>query len=200
MVVLPPSSMRAKKTSKAVGIPMIDLSLERSKLAELIVEACEEVGFFKVINHSVNEEVISNLENEGLYFFSKTTTEKQSAGPASGKPFGYECKNIGSNGDMGELEYLLLHANPSSVSEMSNSISPTEFSCCVDNYTEASREWTCEGLCTRDKSVLSKFIRDIHNVSVLRLNYYPPLTKLRDRVGVDCLRELETLEELNNIA
>ncbi|KAM7275885.1 hypothetical protein ACFE04_017751 [Oxalis oulophora] len=184
VLVKPPSSMRARK-AKAVGIPEIDLSLvDKSKVAELIVEACEEVGFFKVINHGVNKVVVSNLENEGLDFFAKTSTEKQRAGPA--KPFGYGCKNIGSNGDTGELEYLLLHTNPSSLSEITNSIlvDPKGLGDCVNNYSKAARDLTCElleliaqGLWIKDKSVFSKLIRVVDNDSVLRLNYYPPLMK-----------------------
>lgn len=128
MVAPSPTSMmvRTKKT-KAVGVPTIDLSLERSKLSETVVKACEEYGFFKVVNHSVAKEVISRLEEEGTAFFSKTSSEKRQAGPAT--PFGYGCRNIGPNGDMGHLEYLLLHTNPLSVSERSQTIAtdPTKF-------------------------------------------------------------------------
>lgn len=126
MVVPSPTPIRTKKT-KALGIPTIDLSLNRSNVADLIVKACEDYGFFKVINHGVNKEVVARLEDEGVDFFAKPATEKQRAGPAS--PFGYGCRNIGSNGDMGELEYLLLHTNPLSISERSKTIStnPAKF-------------------------------------------------------------------------
>ncbi|XP_050367569.1 gibberellin 2-beta-dioxygenase 2 [Argentina anserina] len=184
MVVPSPSPMKTKKT-KAVGIPSIDLSTyNRSKLAELVVEACEEYGFFKVVNHSVPKEVIARIEEEGFGFFAKPTAEKQRAGPAS--PFGYGSKNIGRNGDMGELEYLLLQSNPLYISETSNVVSndSTKFSCAVNDYIEAVKELACEvldlvgeGLWLSNKSVFSDFIRNVQSDSILRLNHYPPLDK-----------------------
>ncbi|XP_061366233.1 gibberellin 2-beta-dioxygenase 2-like [Gastrolobium bilobum] len=183
MVVPSPSSImiRTKKT-KAMGIPTIDLSMETSELAEQVVKACEEYGFFKVVNHSVPKEVISRLEEEGTEFFAKPTMEKRQAGPAS--PFGYGFRNIGLNGDMGDLEYLLLHTNPLSISERSKTIAndSTKFSGAVNDYIEEVKELACEildmvaeGLGVQDKLALSRLIRDVHSDSVLRINHYPPL-------------------------
>jgi len=88
-------------------IPIVDLSKPDAKT--LIVNACEEFGFFKVINHGVPMEAISQLETEALKFFSLPLNEKEKVGPPN--PFGYGSKRIGPNGDVGWVEYLLLNTN-----------------------------------------------------------------------------------------
>lgn len=112
MGVQSPNLKRNKKTCRAIGIPTIDLSMDRSLVSQLIIRACEEHGFFKLINHGVSTEIISKIEQESYDFFAKPASEKQQAGPLT--PFGYGCKSIGFHGDKGELEYLLLDANPTS--------------------------------------------------------------------------------------
>ncbi|CAI9767875.1 unnamed protein product [Fraxinus pennsylvanica] len=178
MVVSSAIPFRSKKT-RALGIPIIDLSLDRSQLSEQIVKASEEYGFFKVVNHGVSADVISRTETEGSEFFSKSLLEKQRAGPAT--PFGYGCKNIGFNGDKGELEYILLEANPQSISETSKSIS-NNFSCTVNVYVQAVKDLACEildlvaeGLRVKDKSIFSKLIKDVNSDSCFRINHYPPI-------------------------
>ncbi|KAE8662412.1 Gibberellin 2-beta-dioxygenase 2 [Hibiscus syriacus] len=191
VAVSSPACMRAKKT-KAVRIPVVDLSLDRSVVTEQIVKACEEYGIFKVINHGIPWEVTSRLEAEGVRFFGKPAGVKQRAGPAT--PFGYGLKNIGLNGDKGELEYLLLHTNPFSIAERSKSISnePQNFTCAANDYIEAVKELAsqvlnlvAEGLWIPDKHVFSRQIRDVQSDSVLRFNYYPAVNN-RDPSSKAC--------------
>lgn len=129
MVVTSTNNSVRNEKILAIDLPMIDLSAERSKLANLIVKACENYGFFKVINHGVPEGIIEKMEQESVCFFAKPVAEKQQAQAAPANPFGYGCKNIGFNGDMGEVEYLLLPTNPLSIDQTSNSISndPSKF-------------------------------------------------------------------------
>ncbi|KAG1371392.1 gibberellin 2-beta-dioxygenase 2 [Cocos nucifera] len=166
---------------RSLAIPVIDLSCHRALTSELIVRACEEFGFFKVIGHGVPLDVVSRMESAALEFFSLPVVEKQRAGPPN--PLGYGSRTIGPNGDTGEVEYLLLHANPSSISQQAGMVSrrnPTEFSCVVNEYMETVQEVACkilellaEGLGLRDSGVFSRLIRDTENDSLLRLNHYP---------------------------
>lgn len=100
-----------------IELPKIDLSAERSIVMKLIVKACEEYGFFNVINHGVPNETIAKMEEMGFDFFAKPMEKKKQASPS------YGCKNIGLNGDIGEVEYLLLNGNASSIAQLSNKIS-----------------------------------------------------------------------------
>lgn len=94
---------------RSIELPMIDLMGERCEVSKVLVKACDEYGFFKVVNHRVPQPVITEMEEQSWQFFSKTTTEKQTAGPPN--PYGYGSKTIGFNGDVGEVEYLLLKPN-----------------------------------------------------------------------------------------
>ncbi|KAK7264753.1 hypothetical protein RJT34_32363 [Clitoria ternatea] len=168
----------------AKEIPVVDLRGERSEVRKVIVKACEEYGFFKVINHGINEETIAETEEEGFRFFEKPVAQKKLAAPA------YGCKNIGLNGDIGEVEYLLLNASTHSIDQISKSISlidPLKFR--LRAYTEAVRELACEilelmaeGLGVPDTFIFSRLIRDLDSDSVLRLNHYPPIN-INNMVG-----------------
>ncbi|CAK8531523.1 unnamed protein product [Lathyrus sativus] len=173
VVVASPNSMIGEKILP-IDLPMIDLSAERSMVMKLIVKACEEYGFFNVINHGVPYDIISKMEEVGFEFFAKPMEQKKLV--ALDKPFGYGCKNIGFNGDMGEVEYLLLNPNvPSIPNDSSN------FSSSVRAYTEGVKELACEilelmaeGLGVPNTSIFSTFITQLDNDSILRFNHYPP--------------------------
>ncbi|GAB2282143.1 hypothetical protein Dimus_016696 [Dionaea muscipula] len=175
--------MGAKK-GKGIGVPTIDMSRERSIKGDSIVKACEEYGIFKVVSHGVSVDVIRRLESQGLDFFAKPAwVKQQAAGPS--KPFGYGCKNIGFNGDMGALEYLILQAHPLSLFHTSKSISindhPSTFSNAANDYIRAVSslagevlDLVAEGLRVEDRGILSRLITDVQCDSILRLNHYPP--------------------------
>ncbi|KAL6522923.1 hypothetical protein OROHE_016770 [Orobanche hederae] len=184
MVVASPNPLKIEKIRDDIQLPIIDLQYSNhSKASTQIIKACEEYGFFKVINHGVPKEIITRMEQEAHEFFSKPGSEKQQAGPAD--PYGYGCKNIGLNGDMGEVEYLLLQTNNSFISHNSHCISndPNKFRCAVIDYIAAIRKLACEildlieeellGVSHLAVSILSGLISDERSDSVLRFNHYP---------------------------
>ncbi|KAH7678562.1 gibberellin 2-oxidase protein [Dioscorea alata] len=174
--------------ARSLDIPVIDLlssswkSGRREQLvSKEIVKASEKYGIFKVVNHGVRMDVVERMEEKGMEFFSLPENEKHKAGPPN--PIGYGVRSIGFNGDMGDLEYLLLHTNPSSLAHKAKTIcksNPNSFSHVVNEYVEEVRDLACQildmlalGLGLGNYQELSRLLRDSENDSLLRLNYYP---------------------------
>lgn len=163
------------------GVPLIDLSKPDSK--HLLVKACREFGFFKVINHGVPTEFITKLESEAIKFFSLPLSEKQKAGPPD--PFGYGNKKIGPNGDIGWVEYILLTTYSEEFDyhrfESIFGMTPQGLRDAVYDYVSSVKKMACEilelmaeGLNIEEKNVFSKLLMDEESDSVFRLNHYPP--------------------------
>ncbi|KAL1820840.1 hypothetical protein ACET3Z_015709 [Daucus carota] len=162
------------------GIPVIDLSNPDSK--SCLVKACEDFGFFKVVNHGIPTQLISNLESQAIQFFSLPLCEKEKSGPPN--PFGYGNKSIGRNGDISWLEYLLLTTGPEFDYHTLSSVSaqtPQTFRGAVNDYVSAVKTMACQilelladGLRIEQKNVFSKLLMDKQSDSVFRLNHYPP--------------------------
>ncbi|CAK9177271.1 unnamed protein product [Ilex paraguariensis] len=179
----------SKPTTLLHAIPLIDLSKPDSK--NLLLKACEEFGFFKVINHGVPIDFISKLESHAIKFFSLPLSEKERAGPPD--PFGYGNKCIGPNGDVGWVEYLLLTTNPEFNYQKLASIcgeNPQTFRCAVNDYVSAVKNMACEilevmaeGLKIQQRNVFSKLLKDEQSDSVFRVNHYPPCPELQELNG-----------------
>ena len=68
----------------------------------------------RFVQGGVPLELMTHLENEALKFFMQSQCQKDKAGPPD--PYGYGSKRIGTNGDLGWVEYLLLNTNPDVIS------------------------------------------------------------------------------------
>jgi isopenicillin N synthase-like dioxygenase len=58
------------------NIPIIDFQnyeTNKDKISSEIKNACENVGFFYVINHGVDQKLIDEVFNDMLHFFSLPT-------------------------------------------------------------------------------------------------------------------------------
>ncbi|KAL1363366.1 gibberellin 2-beta-dioxygenase 1 [Arachis hypogaea] len=175
------SCIRKTPTFPTSIVPVVDLS-KPGDAKTLILKACEDYGFFKVINHAVPMEAISNLESQAAEFFSLPFTQKEKAGTPN--PFGYGNKNIGRNGDLGWVEYLLLTNNHDyNFIRLSSVFGPKaeQFRNVLSDYMCGVRKMACvilelmaEGLNIEEKNVFSKMMMDKESDSVFRLNHYPP--------------------------
>jgi gibberellin 2-oxidase len=172
------------------GVPLVDLSKPDSKTQ--LVKACEEYGFFKVVNHGVPIGLIGELESEAVKFFSLPLSDKAKAGPPD--PFGYGHRKIGPNGDVGWLEYLLLTAN-NTQSEYQKFASifgeaAENIRCVVNEYLLAVKKMACvilemlaDGLKVQPRNAFSKLLMDEQSDSVFRLNHYPPCPEHQESNG-----------------
>ncbi|KAL9322117.1 hypothetical protein ACSQ67_010170 [Phaseolus vulgaris] len=136
-------------------IPIVDLSKPDAKT--LIVKACEEFGFFKVINHGVPMEPISQLETETLKFFSMPLNEKEKQGLPTHLEHGFS-----PSGKNAEKLRGLLTSYMSLVKKMACDI----------------LELMAEGLKIQQKNVFSKLLMDKQSDSVFRVNHYPACPEL----------------------
>uniref|UniRef100_A0A0D9V0E6 gibberellin 2beta-dioxygenase n=1 Tax=Leersia perrieri TaxID=77586 RepID=A0A0D9V0E6_9ORYZ len=166
------------------GIPTVDMSAPagRGELSRQLAAAFAGSGFFKAVNHGVAARVPARMDGAAAAFFARPAPEKQLAGPPD--PLGYGSRSIGTNGDVGELEYLILHTSPDAVARKAGAIDTTDphrFSQVVNDYVEAVRQLACqvldllgEGLGLRDPTSLSRLITATDNDSLIRINHYPP--------------------------
>ncbi|XP_054800630.1 gibberellin 2-beta-dioxygenase-like [Prosopis cineraria] len=165
------------------GIPVVDLS--RSDAKSLVIQASQEFGFFKLLNHGVPMELITAVENEALRFFARPQSDKDRAGPPD--PFGYGSKRIGWNGDVGWIEYLLLNFNPDVISPNTLFVFnqyPPAFCSALEKYVSAVRnlsyqvlELMADGLGIEERNAFSRLLRDEKSDSLFRLNHYPPCSE-----------------------
>ncbi|KAB2065313.1 hypothetical protein ES319_A09G081300v1 [Gossypium barbadense] len=148
------------------GIPSINLRDPKAKT--LIIQACQEFGFFKLLNHGVPMETIARLEAEALSFFNLPRSVKDKAGPPN--PFGYGTKGIGPNGDVGWIEYLLINTDQNP--EISRS-AVKDYVMEVKAVAYEVVELIAEGLGIERRDVWSKILREEESDWCLRLNHYP---------------------------
>uniref|UniRef100_A0ACD5T7G0 Uncharacterized protein n=1 Tax=Avena sativa TaxID=4498 RepID=A0ACD5T7G0_AVESA len=131
------------------------------------------VGFFRATNHGVPAALADALEARAAAFFAMPLADKLEH--ASARPLGYGNKSIGSNGDVGWLEYLLL-----SVSSGHGSFSlPPSLRAALDEYTAAVREvggrvleLMADGL-GLDRTALRRMVQVAGSDELVRVNHYP---------------------------
>ncbi|CAM0953919.1 unnamed protein product [Alopecurus aequalis] len=161
-----------KGTSNA-AVPTVDLSAPGAAAA--VADACRGVGCFRATNHGVPAGLADALESRAAAFFALPHKDKLEH--SSARPLGYGSKSIGSNGDVGWLEYLLLAIGSSSIQASSL---PQPLRAALEEYTVAVREvggrvleLMAEEL-GLDRGALRRMVMDAPGSDELvRVNHYP---------------------------
>ncbi|XP_042430013.1 gibberellin 2-beta-dioxygenase 3-like [Zingiber officinale] len=159
-------------------VPVVDLSMPGA--AEALVRACDDFGFFKIAGHGIPMELMQKLEAEALRFFHFPQADKEKTRPAD--PFGYGNKQIGPNGDIGWVEYLLfaVTADPSAYTYMDCSFRSAllDFMLSVRKLAREVLELMAEGLKLKKREFFSNLVLGDGSDGIFRLNHYPKFPPL----------------------
>ncbi|KAL5562514.1 hypothetical protein UlMin_032261 [Ulmus minor] len=195
--------------TEAEGIPLIDLSAatidySQASIEELVREigrACEEWGFFQVINHGVPLEMRRKMELVARKFFVQPMEDKRKVKREEGSLLGYfDAENTKNVRDWKEVldvtveEAILVPASPDpqdhQVSKLFN---------CWPQYPPELRE-TCEEYGREVRKLALKLMELIalslglpsnkfhgyfkDQTTIMRLNHYPPCPSPHLALGV----------------
>ncbi|KAL6963945.1 hypothetical protein U1Q18_034952 [Sarracenia purpurea var. burkii] len=184
--------------TEAESIPLIDLSALNSSdstaVARLVTEigdACENWGFFQVINHGVPAAYREKIESAARKFFGQSTEEKGRVRRDERNPLGYydgeHTKNVRDWKEVFDLVVDIPTVIPPSHEPDDKELKllfnrwpeyPSDFREACDEYTRETEKLAYRLLELISLSLglpanrLSSFFKD--QTSATRLNYYPP--------------------------
>ncbi|KAG8644352.1 hypothetical protein MANES_11G121266v8 [Manihot esculenta] len=181
---------------EALQIPVIDMSKlvgnhsdHGDELAELH-QACENWGFFQLINHGVPEEAMENMKRETEEFFKLPLEEKMACAQLPDSIEGYGQAFVVSEEqklDWGDMLFLL--SMPNSIRKMRYcQLFPLLLEIFYKYSTEVQRVAEClvrlmgRNLEIEPKKLGSMFEDGIQSI---RLNYYPPCVEANKVTGLN---------------
>lgn len=164
-------------------VPVIDLGRllngGRDEEAARLRSACEDWGFFQVVNHGIREEILEEMKRNVMEFFALPLAEKAVLAQEPGGVEGYGQAFVVSEEqtlDWADMFFLLtqppsyhdLHLWPSR---------PSTFKNCLESYSVEVQRVAgellgamAENLGVRDHSDLTRLAAS----QSVRMNYYPP--------------------------
>ncbi|CAN6289404.1 unnamed protein product [Urochloa humidicola] len=129
------------------AIPVIDLHKlqdPRSSPEECakLASACQNWGFFQLINHGVPDEVIGNLRNDVVEFFKQPLEDKKECSQKADSLEGYgQAFVVSDNQTLDWADMLYLQVHPSESRELRFwPTRPASFRHSVDVYSSEARE------------------------------------------------------------
>nr|XP_010919857.1 S-norcoclaurine synthase 1 [Elaeis guineensis] len=196
-------------------IPIIDLSRLRDPLFEQeetsrLKFACEEWGFFQVVNHGIPGEVIEKMRADIEEFFQLPLGEKEAVAQLPGDLEGYgQAFVVSDEQKLDWSDMLFLFTQPPHLRNLRFwPAQPSTFRDTVDRYSsELTRVAHCLlGLMAKNLGVdPQKFVNIFKESQSMRINYYPPcpqadkvlgLSPHSDAVGLTLLLQVSQVQGL----
>lgn len=194
---------RADQSSPPLVVPPIDLkgylSGDPSAISNaimLIDEACQKHGFFQVVNHGIDSELISEAHKNISSFFEMPFLEKQRAEKKAGDISGYASSftnRFSSKLPWKETLSFRYSADQQSAYKVEDYFSNvigedfTQFGRICQEYCEAMSNLSLVimELLGMSLGIGPSYLRDFFegNDSIMRLNYYPPCQKPDQTLG-----------------
>ncbi|KAK8561768.1 hypothetical protein V6N13_149081 [Hibiscus sabdariffa] len=174
-------------------VPVIDLSLlllgNKEELNKLDL-ACQDWGFFQVVNHGVAKELLQKMKDAAAEFFELPLEEKNKYAMPSDDIQGYGHAYVVSEEQMLDWsDALILVVHPSHYRKLKFwPNSPTGLQEIIEEYSNAIRKVATELfqslslIMGMDKEALLGLHKQL--VQGYRVNYYPPCSKPDQVLGI----------------
>ncbi|XP_068634727.1 gibberellin 20 oxidase 2-like [Aristolochia californica] len=167
-------------------IPVISLSAVQGDgydhLCTKMVEACEEWGFFKLVDHGVSSEIVENMKERCTEFFDLGMEQKMKGARSGSLPLGYSASNLDYGSNLPWAEILQLLHSPQQVVYFSEKVYGDQYqrvSNAIIDYMNALDqlgmrilEMLARGLGLCD-DFFTKNFKDMDQ-TMIRVNRYPP--------------------------
>ncbi|KAL3678613.1 hypothetical protein R1sor_021569 [Riccia sorocarpa] len=192
---------KEKEELQNLSIPVVDLAgLEnrseevRAKIAREMRKACEEWGFFQVINTAVPTMVMEQVNANAREFFSLPVEQMEKATEPPGKPLqGYGGRHNFLNSEVPWIEFLGEHHAPvPGVEDLAKKVwedgnpkfckAITDYSNSVEQLGVLILELLAESL-DLPKDTYSQHMQTGHH-GYWRFNYYPACAKASQTIGI----------------
>ncbi|WCJ20679.1 2-oxoglutarate (2OG) and Fe(II)-dependent oxygenase superfamily protein [Euphorbia peplus] len=202
-------------TDDSLQIPVVDMTKlgeeDENEMALLHI-ACQHWGFFQLINHGIEEQVIENMKRDIQEFFKLPLEEKMACAQLPNDIQGYGQAFVVSEHqklDWGDMLFLLTQP-PSRRDFRVWPKHPISFRETLENYSAELNKVSVELVRVMGRNLqvdpekLSDMFED-NGIQGLRMNYYPPcpqadkvmgLTPHSDGVGLTLLLQVNDVQGL----
>ncbi|XP_059649924.1 2-oxoglutarate-dependent dioxygenase 11-like [Cornus florida] len=200
---MPKSTDATHLSSKIPVIDLLLLSSGRKEELKKLDLACQEWGFFQVVNHSVTKEVVHNFKDATAEFFDLPLEEKNMYAMASNDIQGYgHAYVVSEEQKLDWSDALILITYPSKYRRLRFwPTTPTGFKEITEAYANELRRVAEELIGSislimgMDKSTLLAMHKEL--MQGMRLNYYPTCNKPDQVLGISPHSDTSTITILH---